>query len=1146
MAFRNNIVLNIYNTQKRYNSSIQSSSKKYTLSVALLIFNNVKLLNQVFLFKIRDRLKKKSISAEEIYDILIKDINISNFKKDNLKLKSYLLTLISGLETYYNKQYPTKYYDYDFFKNSRDIESIYQGYDLKFKIVEFNKLEYDYRYNIKNTLSNLFQDKNYLKKILSEAEYRNFILSNICQSTEYPENIGSMLFRNLLLNLAEEKYYLSRNDLYDILEDIFLGKIDNFLLGDYVLKNSDGISKKIDNFSILLKDKSFQKNLSSVKTKKIGDNITLKFFTTNRINQKSFVSSCFDYIIKSYINLNSNTENLSPEEKLSIIYDRDRLIAFSFFYNFHFLEINDNDIKLNFSESVDNLIKEDLKNKLLKVYKSNFYKEIIPDHKILAFGNYIYKILFNGILFNISYSYNPENRKKYPILDFSADVEKFVGFSNNIENNFKEIHSNKIIDIESLSKNLPIWNKAFLNERINLIPSEICSKSQSSNKLILKKIVNNEFVGATNILTEMFRFPAININEQFIKFLLFQRGASGMIYYDVSLYDLIPKDYINNLSKAAYDFEIQGVSLLEDYINKINSPEIKSFLEEIELDLKNLKIKYNNNFNELEYNKQYKKIIKRKKNNKQLSTINNLYVKYLDIKNKLLSEKTKFININKELFQLLLFACYHNTFNKSMNIGGIIYSSCYELDWRARRYLTTSTISVTSSKVSRLLVGYNNSNLNNSNLKIYTKLILLYISDILYKTNYIQRYSFSNNFIKLENDIKIESVAISIFTYLTKNRYLRDAKVHPEFNKLGLHKKLFIEAIKYTLRGVKDFKSLLNNNNILKSLSYFTVELDHINSGVQIMGLLLNDDTLQKITTAFFDKENNKIVKEKLYSILNRKISEIITTSYTNSKIIISSNKNFSPIFNLIIVKNLSDKSIKKFLMGYVYGRTKNFDIIKYIIDIDFQYDKIYSNFSPITKQKFKNYLDFIILYAIEQNFPKIKVYQNLMYSIATKHFNNSNNSITWSFRPDIYTIEQNYKVSVRKQSQFRTHRISYKYLDKPWIDKNIRALAPNFIHSIDSFMLYNIVKESENKFLNNYKVIAIHDAFIIPFSEIVNFNNIVKDCYKKYIELCLQELLRLAKKSNVDTRIIDDAIISNKNNSYFIKNIDNISMLDL
>ena len=162
----------------------------------------------------------------------------------------------------------------------------------------------------------------------------------------------------------------------------------------------------------------------------------------------------------------------------------------------------------------------------------------------------------------------------------------------------------------------------------------------------------------------------------------------------------------------------------------------------------------------------------------------------------------------------------------------------------------------------------------------------------------------------------------------------------------------------------------------------------------------------------------------------------------------------------------------------------------------------------PTNKKAMLNNKDFVLLVnilekIISNEFPKLNEFSLYLNEIA-KICVNLNITISWPLPTGLY-VKQYYVDSeaIRlKPFKFRKKTFNIKVLsDKINKRKQIRALMPNLIHSLDGAslcLLINMFYQDKNNFSKKINFFAIHDCFATTANNVTTLIKLIKLVYIK------------------------------------------------
>lgn len=256
-------------------------------------------------------------------------------------------------------------------------------------------------------------------------------------------------------------------------------------------------------------------------------------------------------------------------------------------------------------------------------------------------------------------------------------------------------------------------------------------------------------------------------------------------------------------------------------------------------------------------------------------------------------------------------------------------------------------------------------------------------------------------------------------------------------------------------KGISLYLDLLANKEVTTG---YTMELDATTSGLQIMGVLAGCKKTCELTNVV-QKENNEDSLSKAYIIIKDIVNKELPENHR-----ISSGKVDNKIWS-------ANKKVKKALMTHFFNSEvvpnkvftkKQLDTFYKVLDINLEgasyikdtINDAFKDGTTETKWKLDDYHDIY--------------YPNIEYKEFECFLNVNDEKIYFDYK--------------------------YKTINKT---DNYRSLAPNIIHSIDSLICKNLIK---NCALQGAEVVHIHDCFV--FSP--KHYELVKHAYKKELALLL------------------------------------------
>src|SRR5882762_9066847 len=318
-----------------------------------------------------------------------------------------------------------------------------------------------------------------------------------------------------------------------------------------------------------------------------------------------------------------------------------------------------------------------------------------------------------------------------------------------------------------------------------------------------------------------------------------------------------------------------------------------------------------------------------------------------------------------------------------------------------------------------------------------------------------------------------------------------------------------------------NYKNSLNNNNTYFT-SYFPIQLDATCNGYQHLSLLTGDESLaaelnlNPATEQDIPKDLYTFILLRLTDYYKNKILEMEQSGNTDGNI---------DSFKKFVSVKIPRKSVKSPIMVKPYNASllQMTNYFKETLEEVSENNKKFYVFKENKDIKFTN--EELILFIQTLNhiiyveFPKLKTIENYLKKIAV-FCSTLNIPIVWAL-PSGLNVDHYYEGSeaIRlkpftfKKNTFKL-LIGNKKLNKP---KQIRALMPNLIHSLDATSLALLVekffKDSQFGLKNFY---SIHDCFAVTGNNIETLINILKYVY---IEIY---------SDNNYLRIFDEGIINN------------------
>ena len=679
--------------------------------------------------------------------------------------------------------------------------------------------------------------------------------------------------------------------------------------------------------------------------------------------------------------------------------------------------------------------------------------------------------------------YSQEHKKSIKISKAS------VGLSNFIDENYSELNNN-ISDSVLFNIGLKIFS--FLEE-VGLIHSEIYVSSRDQKNLIY--VCNStilEYIGKNiNLFSISYKIPMIVKPKPYYRNLNTGKDIlGGFLLNDV--------EYISNLiiknSEMKEQSKIDNKNIIFDAINSLSSVGYKINIPVLDFILEN-GLKY-----DLFTDPDFKHPLEIKKNTKQKLTL--WEKKTLDA---FLSRKQLELNI---LGLALIFK----------NIPEFFIP--VRIDNRGRIYC---------------MVDY----LNYQGIELAKCLLLFSKGEKIYKSdgtaiNYLKIFGancYGNGIDKKSFNDRVEWVNNNVEDILnfSNGKLIKEAD-----------SKLLFIAFCFEYRNY--YLSLESSDTYY--ISHFPVQLDATCNGYQHLSLLTGDEPLAGQLNLISGDNNTKpndfysYVGLKINDYLLHKKYEALNNREQNKEIIESCDRLLSMKINRSIVKlAIMVKPYNAGLLTMIDYIKDNFKKISstenkevfYILKAD---DNI----------KLNNYDFKLFVNTMEQvvynEFPKLKEFNSYLNNVATICCI-LNITISWLL-PSGLTVNQYYMDSeaIRlKPFKFRKNTYTLK-INKNRINKSkqIRALMPNLIHSLDAASLCLIIdmfNQSYNNNSNRINFFCIHDCFAVTANNIENLIKIIKlvyikiyseDSYLKRFDQGIIDSIKLhfgSESFNDDTKVI-------------------------
>lgn len=310
----------------------------------------------------------------------------------------------------------------------------------------------------------------------------------------------------------------------------------------------------------------------------------------------------------------------------------------------------------------------------------------------------------------------------------------------------------------------------------------------------------------------------------------------------------------------------------------------------------------------------------------------------------------------------------------------------------------------------------------------------------------------------------------------------------------------------------KRFYEFYVNENAMEFHSHLPIQLDATCNGFQHMALLSNEDTLFKELNLVSGTKNKSsdVVPSDFYSFLLHKVIDYISNKVEKGEEVDNEGKggSYKRLYNFIW-----DRShIKKPIMTIPYNVSSH-SMKKYLAESLVRMDYYegncywYSTSEKNTKSMI-NTMDLALLvstlkYIIGNDFEKIKKLTKYLKNIATL-LNYLGLPITWTL-PTGLTINQSYLLTKSTSITpfiYSKIKLKLKVAVKGEYDQNkqIRALMPNLIHSLDATSLCLLYEQFRKSYLNGQNHVvqffSVHDCFGTTCDKVPTLKTILASVY--------------------------------------------------
>jgi len=341
--------------------------------------------------------------------------------------------------------------------------------------------------------------------------------------------------------------------------------------------------------------------------------------------------------------------------------------------------------------------------------------------------------------------------------------------------------------------------------------------------------------------------------------------------------------------------------------------------------------------------------------------------------------------------------------------------------------------------------------------------------------------------------------------------------------------KLLFIAFCFEYRHYKN--ALLNDKTYY--VSYFPIQLDATCNGYQHLALLTGNDDLAKELNLVLSSSDE--LPKDFYLFISLRLKEYFKKEIEENK---GNNDATIATYKKLVELNLNRKLIKSTIMVKPYNASQ-YQMANYIKN-QFNVVKTESTKSyvhPSNKDIYLTDSDFMLLSKVIDRilineFPKLQefiLYLNRVAQICSI----LNIPIIWAL-PTGLNINQYYTDSEAiRLKPFTNRKLTYTLAignKKLYKSKQIRALMPNLIHSLDASSLALLVNEYFDSEYNANNFYSIHDCFAVPASKVSKMIRLLKLVYINiYSEN--QYILRFDKgiKESIKTQFGDHVLDEDK-----------------
>ena len=441
----------------------------------------------------------------------------------------------------------------------------------------------------------------------------------------------------------------------------------------------------------------------------------------------------------------------------------------------------------------------------------------------------------------------------------------------------------------------------------------------------------------------------------------------------------------------------------------------------------------------------------------------------------------------------------------------------YQIDFRGRIYVVSDYLNYQTNKLVRAIIRYNKKQLINKNSEVINWLKVVTVRKFLGSTK--ESFNWFVNYFD-------ENLEVLIKDWI--------------FNRTDVNEFFWLKADEpyYFLSLLFEwFRFFTSDNNYY---SGFIVFFDATCSGSQIISLLLGCDKYAESLNINISSVNTKIQDYYMFVV-----QEFLDYCELNCK-----NKSFYSELLKTYDHNTLRKFFKKIIMTINYGLTKK--------GMKFKFKEQLVEMNKLDDWSSYNIDQFInLFYSFLENLVLVKSLNILIGYISFLIKNNRDFIVYTSF--DGFTFDKKnsdlmiglnynkkdyfkYSYSLSKNYKRKRKQMSLVFFNKERNkEKEIRAFKANYVHHIDSIIVYSLINNIESC---NIDISTIHDCFGIKLNDIDSFNQQYRNVLIKLFSEehnFLNWLKYLFKKDISDVELLNallkelELLRFNRNNSIII-----------